>query len=69
MKIEYSKEVDALYIKLRDAKIVDTEDIEEGITVDLDEQGHIVGIEYFDAHEKIDKLDWLNIGKELTAAA
>ena len=22
-----------------------------------------------DAHEKIDKLDWLNIGKELTSAA
>jgi uncharacterized protein YuzE len=68
MKIDYSKEADALYIKLRDAKIVDTEDIEEGITVDFDEQGHIVGIEILDAHEKIDKLRWINIGKELVAA-
>ncbi len=68
MKIEYSKEVDALYIKFRDAKIVDSEDIEEGITVDLDEQGRIVGIEVLDASEKIDKLNWLNIGRELTVA-
>jgi len=68
MKIEYSKEVDALYIKFRDAKIVDSEDIEEGITVDLDEQRRIVGIEVLDASEKIDKLNWLNIGRELTVA-
>ncbi len=69
MKIEYSKEVDALYIKFKDAKIVDSEDIDEGITVDLDEQGRIVGIEILDANEKIDKLNWLNIGKELTTVA
>ena len=37
MKIEYSKNVDALYIKLREAKITDSVDIEEGVTVDVDE--------------------------------
>ncbi len=41
MKIEYSKGIDALYIKLREAKIADSMDIEEGVTVDLDEKGHI----------------------------
>lgn len=35
MKIEYSKEVDALYIRPREAKIADSMDIEEGVTVDL----------------------------------
>lgn len=39
MKIEYSKGVDALYIKLREAKITDSMNIEEGVTVDLDEKG------------------------------
>ncbi len=31
MKIEYSKEVDALYIRLREARIEDSMDIEEGV--------------------------------------
>lgn len=35
MKIEYSKDVDVLYIRLRKAKIADSMDNEEGVTVDL----------------------------------
>ena len=69
MKIEYSKDVDALYIKLREAKIVDSEDLDEGITVDLDEKGHIVGIEILDAHEKVDRTDLLKIEQEMFKVA
>lgn len=61
MKIEYSREVDALYIKLRDAKIADSIDIEEGVTVDLDEGRHIVGIEILDASERLEPSELLNI--------
>ena len=64
MKIEYSKDIDALYIKLREAKITDSRDIEEGVTVDLDENGHIVGLEILDASEKLDISDIVNISIE-----
>ncbi len=64
MKIEYSKNVDALYIKLREAKIRDSIDIEEGVTADLDENGHIVGLEILDASEKLDISDLVNISIE-----
>ena len=64
MKIEYSKNVDALYIKLREAKITDSVDIEEGVTVDIDENGHIVGLEILDASEKLDISDLVNISIE-----
>ena len=64
MKIEYSKDVDALYIRLREAKIADSIDIEEGVTVDLDEGGHIVGIEILDASEKLELSDLVNISIE-----
>ena len=64
MKIEYSKNVDALYIKLREAKITDSVDIEEGVTVDVDENGHIVGLEILDASEKLDISDIVNISIE-----
>jgi uncharacterized protein YuzE len=39
-------------------------DIEEGVTIDLDENGHIVGIEILDASEKIGLSDLVNISIE-----
>jgi len=64
MKIEYSKEADALYIRLREVRIEDSMDIEEGVTVDLDEKGHIVGIEILDASEKMNLSDLVNVSIE-----
>jgi uncharacterized protein YuzE len=64
MKIEYSKEADALYIRLREVRIEDSIDIEEGVTVDLDEKGHIVGIEILDASEKMNLSDLVNVSIE-----
>ena len=61
MKIEYDKEADALYIQLRDAVVEDNIDIEEGITVDVDENRHIVGIEILDASKKLSLKDIVNI--------
>ncbi|MCL6449543.1 MAG: DUF2283 domain-containing protein [Armatimonadetes bacterium] len=53
MKIEYDPEVDALYIEFRAVSPVYSLDIEEGVTVDLDDKNHIVGIEILDASEKL----------------
>jgi uncharacterized protein YuzE len=64
MKIEYSKNVDALYVKFREVKIADSMDIEEGVTIDLDENGHIVGIEILDASEKLELSELVNISIE-----
>lgn len=64
MKIEYDKEVDALYIRLRDARPSDSMDVEEGVTVDLDEGGHIVGLEILDASERLGPESLLNVSIE-----
>ena len=64
MRIDYDREVDALYILLRDVKPSDSKDIEEGVTVDLDKQGHIVGIEILDASEKLGMESLLNVSIE-----
>jgi uncharacterized protein YuzE len=53
LKIEYDKEADALYIQLKDARVDDNIDIEEGVTVDLDENKHIIGIEILGASKKL----------------
>ena len=61
MKIEYDREADALYIQLRGVYVQDNIDVEEGITLDLDENRHIVGIEILDASKKLSLKDMVNI--------
>lgn len=53
MRIEYDREADALYIHLRQVPVDDNIDIEEGVTVDLDAERHIVGIEILDASKRL----------------
>ena len=61
MKIEYSKDIDALYIRLKNTKVADTLDIEEGVVLDLDEHRHVVGIEILDVSDKMEISDLVNI--------
>ncbi len=61
MRIEYDKEADALYIQLREVSVDDNIDIEEGITIDIDEKKHIVGIEILDASKILSLKDLINI--------
>lgn len=61
MKIEYDREADALYIRFKETYVNDNIDIEEGVTVDLDEKGHILGIEILDATKKLSLKDIVNI--------
>lgn len=61
MKIEYDQEADALYIQLRQAEAEDNIDIEEGVTVDLDKDGHIIGLEILDASERLELSNLVNI--------
>ena len=64
MRIEYSKEVDALYIHLRDAPVAESRDAEEGVTLDFDSKGHIVGLEVLDASERLGLTNLVNVSIE-----
>jgi len=45
MKLEFDPLADAAYLEISNAEIETTREIEPGIVVDYDAQGHIVGIE------------------------
>jgi len=64
MKITYDPEADALYIELRDARPSDSMDIEESVTVELDDQGHIIGLEVLDASKRMTLEDLANVSFE-----
>ncbi len=53
MKIEYDEQADALYLHFRRIQPVDSRDLYEGVTLDLDGKGRIVGIEILDASERV----------------
>ena len=61
MKIEYDPEADALYIQIREARADDNIDIEEGVSVDVDENRHIVGVEILDASKRLSPSDLSSI--------
>lgn len=54
MKIRYSPDVDALYISLREADIVESDEISNGVIVDYDVDSNVVGIEILWFSEKAD---------------
>jgi uncharacterized protein YuzE len=57
VKIEYDPEADALYIQLREVDAADNIDIEEGVSVDVDAERHIVGLEILEASKRLTAAD------------
>ena len=52
MKIEYDPEVDALYVRLTESKIIESEQVQPGIVLDFDEAGKVVGLEVLNASKR-----------------
>ena len=60
MKIEYFPETDSLYIELTDRPGAASREIEDGIVLDIDEDGHAVGLDIDQASKHLD-LQTLNL--------
>lgn len=45
MKIEYAPAADALYVRLDETKIIESEQVQPGVILDFDESGKVVGVE------------------------
>ena len=52
MEVRYDKEVDAMYIYAEQGKSEYSEEIGEGIIIDVSKEGKVVGMEILDASEK-----------------
>jgi uncharacterized protein YuzE len=64
MKITYDPEGDVLYIQLREETPADSIDIEEGVTAELDSQGHVVAMEVLDASRRLTPEELTNVSYE-----
>jgi uncharacterized protein YuzE len=54
MKLHYYPETDSLYIELSGASGVEAREIVEGLVVDLDANGDVVGLDIDHASRKLD---------------
>lgn len=64
MKIEYDRDTDSLYIKLRDVRAIDAKEVEPGVIFDFDANGKVVGIDFENASEFTDVDDLPSLPKE-----
>ena len=62
MKFEYGRDEDALYVYFKDAYVSRSEDVDDGIVIDYDALGGVVGIEVLDASSRIDTSDREGVG-------
>jgi len=45
MKLKVDKESDALYLRLDEAAVVESEEVQPGVILDFDDQGRVVAVE------------------------
>jgi len=53
MKVIYDKETDTLTILLREDKVAESDEVQEGVILDYDRSGRLVSLEILDASEQV----------------
>jgi len=54
MKISYDKATDSLYIHLADRASVESDEVKDGVVLDFDANGALVGIDVQHASDRVD---------------
>ena len=54
MKLRYFAETDSLYVEFRTGPGTETREVSDGLNVDLDEQGRVVGFDIDHASTRLD---------------
>ena len=52
MKIEYDPKADAMYIRLADGQVADSDEVRPGVVFDFDADGRVLGIEMLDVSQR-----------------
>ncbi|MCE2697870.1 MAG: DUF2283 domain-containing protein [Nostocales cyanobacterium LE14-WE4] len=65
MKVHIDEEADALYLRLDESQIIESEEVYPGIVLDFNEQNQVVGIEVLQLSSRIN-LTTKNIKVEIS---
>lgn len=64
MRIEYDKEVDALFIRIQEKDVARTQEVSNGVNVDFDAEGKLIGLEVLGAAKNYSLTDIFNLSTE-----
>ena len=54
MRLSINKESDALYLRKDEAVVVESEEVSQGVILDFDQDGRVVGLEILDLSTRTD---------------
>ena len=64
MKLRVDKEADALYLRLNDSRIVESEEVAAGVILDYNYANEVVGVELLYLSKRFPDMDLGDIGFE-----
>jgi uncharacterized protein YuzE len=65
MKMHYDEKADALYLRLDDSKVVESEEVKPGIVLDFNAEKEVVGIEVLNLKRRVPKADLTQLKYEV----
>ncbi|MGD9851180.1 MAG: DUF2283 domain-containing protein [Nitrospirales bacterium] len=67
MKVKYFSDTDTAYIEFSNQEVAETKDINENILIDLDKNGHLVGmtIEHADTQANLSEISFQQLTKRV----
>lgn len=60
MRLKIDRESDALYLRLDESPVVESEEVQPGVILDLNAEGNMVGIEILNLSSRVDP-EWLRV--------
>ena len=57
MKMHYDEKTDAIYLRLDDSRIVESEEVRPGIVLDFNDRKQVVGVEILRVRERVPSAD------------
>jgi uncharacterized protein YuzE len=65
MKMHYDEKADALYLRLDDSRVVESEEVKPGIVLDFNAEKEVVGIEVLNLKRRVPKADLTQLKLEV----
>jgi uncharacterized protein YuzE len=53
MKVHFDEKTDALYFRLDDSKIIESEEVKPGIILDFNDKNQVVGVEILNVKKRV----------------
>jgi len=67
VKLHYDPATDALYLRLADAKVIESEEVRPGVVLDYDDQNRVVAIEMRNVQKQFPDADIRRLQLELAS--